>query len=89
MEIDFLNVFLCLTLLKTNFKEFPITSRTSSGVMVGENTIGISTIKGNNILICGQDNRMILCNEKEISSHSIKSIGSKLLNGTITKIETI
>ena len=74
---------------KTNFKEFPITSRTSSGVMVGENTIGISTIKGNNILICGQDNRMILCNEKEISSHSIKSIGSKLLNGTITKIETI
>lgn len=74
---------------KTSFNELPVNSKNSTGAVITEDTIGIANVSGDKILICGDTGRIIVVNSDDIALHSIKSAGSKLINGVILKIDAI
>lgn len=71
----------------TPFEELNINSKTSSGFVAADNTIGIVNLKNaTKICFVGEKGKSIIISRDDISKHSIKSIGAKLYNGLIEKV---
>lgn len=74
---------------KTKFDDIPANNRSSSGILAADDTIGIATINGDIIVLCGDTGRIIALKSSDISLHSIRGAGSKLLNGKIIAAESV
>lgn len=68
---------------KTLLKDIPTNSRVGAGAASVDNLIGIHKINGQHLILVSDGGRIISLNSDDITLHSFKSLGSKLLSGKI------